>query len=176
MNRLVVISGCSGAGKSTLLSELARRGYAVVEEPGRRIVHEEMERGGSALPWLDTIAFLRRALAIALEDWNSAKDTPAWIFFDRGWIDAATGLQYLTGEPVLDQLAPQHRYHPCVFLAPPWPEIYQQDPERRHGLDSALAEYSRLLEVYPSLGYKVSLLPQTAVPVRANFILETLGA
>ena len=36
-DRFVVISGCSGGGKSTLLSELGRRGYGTVEEPGRRI-------------------------------------------------------------------------------------------------------------------------------------------
>jgi predicted ATPase len=42
-----------------------------------------------------------------------------------------------------------------VFLAPPWPEIYETDPERRHGLDVALVEYSRLLETYPPLGYEV---------------------
>jgi predicted ATPase len=42
VNRFVVISGCSGGGKSTLLIELGRRGYATVEEPGRRIVKEEM--------------------------------------------------------------------------------------------------------------------------------------
>jgi AAA domain len=41
VNRFVVISGCSGGGKSTLLIELGRRGYATVEEPGRRIVKEE---------------------------------------------------------------------------------------------------------------------------------------
>jgi putative ribosome biogenesis GTPase RsgA len=37
-DRFVVISGCSGGGKSTLINELRRRGYRVVEEPGRRIV------------------------------------------------------------------------------------------------------------------------------------------
>ena len=37
-NASCVISGCSGGGKSTLLMELARRGHAVVDEPGRRIV------------------------------------------------------------------------------------------------------------------------------------------
>ncbi len=50
-DKLVVISGCSGGGKSTLLAELARRGHAVVEEPGRRIVAQELARGGPALPW-----------------------------------------------------------------------------------------------------------------------------
>jgi predicted ATPase len=56
MNRFVVIPGCSGGGKSVLLAELGRRGYAVVEEPGRRIVREGMEGEGSALPWVDTAA------------------------------------------------------------------------------------------------------------------------
>jgi predicted ATPase len=59
-----------------------------------------------------------------------------------------------------------------VFLAPPWPEIYETDPERRHGLD--VAEYSRLLETYPSLGYEVLILPNVGVSERADFILNTL--
>ncbi len=41
-NHLVVISGCSGGGKSTLLAELSRRGHMTIEEPGRRIVAEEL--------------------------------------------------------------------------------------------------------------------------------------
>ena len=61
-----------------------------------------------------------------------------------------------------------------MFLAPPWPEIYETDPERRHGLDVALAEYSRLLETYPSLGYAVLILPKVRVSERADFILNTL--
>jgi predicted ATPase len=67
-DRFVVLSGCSGGGKSTLLTEFARRGHAVVEEPGRRIVREETARGGGALPWVDAEAFLRRAISMALED------------------------------------------------------------------------------------------------------------
>ncbi|WP_459853786.1 AAA family ATPase [Dongia sp. agr-C8] len=49
MQRLVAISGCSGA-KSSLREELARRGPATAEEPGRRIVREETAHGGTALP------------------------------------------------------------------------------------------------------------------------------
>jgi predicted ATPase len=48
MDRFVAISGCSGGGKSTLLFELKRRGYAVVEEPGRRIIAEELSGSGQA--------------------------------------------------------------------------------------------------------------------------------
>jgi predicted ATPase len=72
MDRFVVISGCSGGGKSTLLAELGRCGHTVVDEPGRRIVVEEMKGGGSALPWVDAAAFARRAIAMALADRDSA--------------------------------------------------------------------------------------------------------
>jgi predicted ATPase len=47
---------------------------------------------------------------------------------------------------VLTALGQANRYHRRVFVAPPGPEIYGTDPERRHELDVALAEYSRLLE------------------------------
>jgi predicted ATPase len=175
LDRFVVISGCSGGGKSTLLAELGRRGHALVEEPGRRIVKEELEGEGSALPWIDGTAFARRAVASALADRASAGALDGWVFFDRGLIDAAAGLQHLTGEPALAALGQSHHYHCLVFLTPPWPEIYVTDPERRHGLYGALAEYCRLLDVYPSLGYEVSILPKIGVPERADFILNALG-
>jgi nicotinamide riboside kinase len=90
-SRLVVLSGCSGGGKSTLLAELARRGRAIVEEPGRRIVAEEVSGDGSALPWVDSVAFARRAVAMALEDRAQAAGADRWVFFDRGLVDAAAG-------------------------------------------------------------------------------------
>jgi predicted ATPase len=175
MDRFVVISGCSGGGKSTLLSELNRRGYAVVEEPGRRIVLEELKRNGSALPWLDMNAFLHRAMELALADQVMASALEGWVFFDRGLIDAAAGLQQLTGEALSASLRHTHRYHKRVFLAPPWPEIYQTDSERRHNQDFAIAEYKRLLEIYPSLGYEVVILPKVSLKERADFVLKTLG-
>ena len=104
MDRFVVISGCSSGGKSTLIAELGKRGYAVVDEPGRRIVKEELTRGGSALPWVDRIAFARRAMAIALADRAAAGSLDGWVFFDRGLIDAAAALEDMTGKPMLTAL------------------------------------------------------------------------
>jgi predicted ATPase len=176
MHRFVVISGCSSGGKSTLLVELARRGYKVVEEPGRRIVHEQLSGQSTALPWVDMGAFLRRCVAVALADRVSAGSPDDWIFFDRSLIDAATGLQHLTGESALAMLGQTHRYHHRVFLAPPWPEIYVADPERSHDQACALAEYSRLLNAYSSLRYEVSILPKVHVAERADFILSVLEA
>jgi predicted ATPase len=174
MDQFVVISGCSAGGKSTLLAELARRGHAVVEEPGRRIVQEELQGEGLALPWVDPIAFARRAIAVSLEDLTSACELGGWVFFDRGLVDAAAALQYLTGEPALAELGQGSRYHQRVFLTPPWPAIYENDPERRHSLDEAMAEYARLLEAYPQLGYEVLVLPKVGVVERADLILSAL--
>jgi len=174
MDPFVVISGCSGGGKSTLLSELARRGHATIAEPGRRIVEEALSGNGSALPWVDGAGFARRAIALAVRDHAAASRSRGWVFFDRSLIDAAAALQHLTGEPVLAAFGQSYRYCNRVFLTPPWPEIYVTDTERRHGFDAAVAEYQRLLEVYPSLGYEVTILPKIAAAERANFVLQIL--
>jgi predicted ATPase len=171
---LVVISGCSGGGKSTLLAELRTRGHAVVEEPGRRIIREELTSNGSALPWADLAAFLHRAIAMALADRMAAASHDGWVFFDRGLVDAASALEAVTGDPIMRSLCMMHRYHPRMFMAPPWPDIYVSDADRNHGFDVAVAEYDRLRQTFPALGYDVVLLPKTTPTQRADFVLATL--
>lgn len=175
IERFVILSGCSGGGKSTLLAELARRGHAVVAEPGRRIVAEQQRNVGTALPWVDPVAFLEKALALAEAEYDAARGTEGWVFFDRGVIDAAAGLHYLTGQPDLAAVARRYPFHCQVFLAPPWPEIHVADAERRHGMDEAIAEYDRLAAVYPALGYEVSVLPRVGVAERADIVLAALN-
>jgi predicted ATPase len=174
VNRFVVISGCSGGGKSTLLIELGQRGYATVDEPGRRIVKEELLGAGLALPWAKGTAFARRAIEMALADLTAASRETGWVFFDRGLVDAAAALHHLTGEPTLTTFGEAHRYHRKIFLTPPWPEIYVTDSERRHSFNDVVSEYQRLLDVYPSLGYEVTILPKVGVHERADFILHAL--
>jgi predicted transcriptional regulator len=41
------------------------------------------------------------------------------------------------------------------------------DPERRHGFGAAVAEYQRLLEVYPSLGYEVTIVAPNYAKLRS---------
>ncbi|UDF30943.1 UNVERIFIED_ORG: AAA family ATPase [Roseateles sp. XES5] len=173
-DRFIILSGCSGGGKSTLLEALRRRGHGVVEEPGRRIVQQELATGGTALPWLDLAGFARRAVEMALADRAAMKDHPGLVFFDRGLIDAASALETAGGAPVLASLAEAHRYNRQVFLTPPWPEIYEGDPERRHGFEAALAEYQRLERTYPLLGYETVILPKAPVEARADFVLARL--
>ena len=175
-DRFVVLSGCSGGGKSTLLAELARRGHSVIEEPGRRIVREETAQGGTALPWGDAEAFIHRAIEMALEDRRRAEAMPGWVFFDRGLFDAISALTDMTGEPALHELGRQHRYRQTVFVTPPWPEIYETDAERKHGLAQAEAEYVRLVRDYRLLDYAVLEVPKLPVIERADWMLAQLRA
>lgn len=163
----IAISGCSGGGKSTLLAALARRGFATIPEPGRRIVE-----AGGPMPWDDLAGFARRAIDLALADLHAADALPGPVFFDRGLIDAAVALEHATGSAAPLDLA--NRYD-RVFLVPPWPEIHVTDTARRHGMDEALAEYARLAAAWPALGYAPELLPRVDVESRADFVLERLA-
>jgi predicted ATPase len=175
IERFVIISGCSGGGKSTLLAELHRRGFAIVEEPGRRIVRQELAGDGSALPWVDAEKFARRAIAMALADIASASADGGWVFFDRGLIDAAVALERVCGEPARVTIG-GHRFRGCVFLAPPWPEIYVTDAERPHGFREAVEEYEHLRDAYPKLGYEAIVLPKVGVAERADFVVQRLNS
>ncbi|MGN6550493.1 MAG: AAA family ATPase [Pararhizobium sp.] len=164
-----MISGCSGGGKSTLLAELARRGHAVVAEPGRRIIAEAQAGDGKTLPWVDPAAFARRALEMSIADHEAARGLT---FFDRGVIDAAVAVAATRGEHPAAVIA-RFRYD-RLFLAPPWPEIYVNDADRRHSLDDALHDYERVRQAYLNAGYDPVILPRDTVNARADFILATL--
>lgn len=174
MARLIAISGCSGGGKSSLLSALANRGFTTVEEPGRRIVREELAGDGAALPWRDPVAFARRALAMSLSDLDRVAEQSGPVFFDRGLIDAAAALVHLGHSSELDGVALENRYDRTVFLAPPWPEIHVTDEERRHDFQAAALEYDRLLRFYTELGYRTHLLPKKSTDRRVAFVIETM--
>ena len=170
----VLISGCSGGGKSTLLEALAARKHAVVAEPGRRIVKEEIRGSGTALPWVNMKAFAQRTLAMARSDLAAARSEKGIVFFDRGLVDAAVGLQFAGGEPYHQTLGDRRHYWRTVFLAPPWPEIFVQDEERRHDFKAASEEFDRLKFALIELGYNPCVLPKATVNDRIQFVLERL--
>ena len=175
MPRLVLITGCSGGGKSTLLTALGALGHATVEEPGRRIVAEERAGAGTALPWVDMAAFTRRAVAMARADLRAAARGQGIVFFDRGLVDAAVALDHASGIPFRETLGARRHYDDPVFLAPPWPEIFVRDADRRHDLAAAEAEHDRIAEALAALGHDVRTLPRTDATRRVAFVLDALG-
>src|SRR5690242_939578 len=165
----VMISGCSGGGKSALLSELERRGHAIVAEPALRVVADERQRDGRALPWIDAVAFGQRVLAMSIADHETAQELT---FFDRGIVDAGVVITARGGELPADAVA-QYRYD-RLFLAPPWPEIYEINDDRRHSLDKALRDYERVRMAHLHARYDPIPLPRDTVAARADFVLTNL--
>src|SRR3546814_17263074 len=103
-------------------------------------------------------AFLRRAIDMALDDNANTRHSSQWTFLDRGLTDAASALEELTDAPRLATLGQTHRYHPQVFLVPPWTEIYATDAQRRPSRTDTVGESERTQRVYPSEGIEVTLL------------------
>lgn len=170
----ILITGCSGGGKSALLDALGSRGYATIAEPGRRIVAAQLAGTGEELPWVDMKAFANRALTMARSDLVTAESLNGFVFFDRGMVDAAVALQFAGAAPYGKTLGNNLHYSRTVFLAPPWPEIFTRDEERRHGFKAACEEFYRLEAALVDLGYDICILPKTSVEDRADFVLNSL--
>lgn len=172
-DHIVILSGCSGGGKSSVLSELARRGYEIIEEPGRQIVKEQLAIGGDSLPWENMANFLKLALSRYLYQFNAKQASGKFIFADRGIVDALfLGNNGLPG--YFDRAARKFRYNKKVFLFPPWKEIFKNDQERKKSFEEAVLEYDILIENYKRYGYEIILLPKKSVDERVDFIIKSL--
>jgi predicted ATPase len=174
--RFFVITGGPGSGKSTLIDALARRGLHTMPEAGRAIIQDQVAIGGEALPWADRRAFAELMLGWEMRSYRAAVKLRGPVIFDRGVPDVM-GYLRLSGLPVppdVEKAALMFRYHPRVFIAPPWPEIFRPDAERKQSLAEAQATYDALAETYSNLGYNLMPLPLDSVEKRVQFVLAAL--
>jgi predicted ATPase len=177
-DRFVVITGGPGSGKTTLIAALAKRGHAVIPEAGREVIRAQLAAGGQGLPWADRGLFAELMLARDLLGHETAKARAGLVFFDRGIPDIA-GYLALCGLPVpeaVEHAARTRRYRETVFIAPPWPEIFTQDAERKQDLAEAERTYEAMVATYPRYGYHLLELPRTGVDERAAFVMGHLAA
>ncbi len=171
-HNFVIISGCSGGGKSSLLTELARRSYQYIPEPGRQIVKEQSAIEGDALPWINSDKFLELALSRYIYQFNYVEEKEKFVFFDRSIIDA---VQISSKQGAhFRKAAEKFRYHKTVFILPPWQDIYRNDKERKHSFAEAQKEYQELLIKYKQFSYEIVIVPQDSLSKRADFILAYL--
>jgi predicted ATPase len=171
-----VITGGPGSGKTTLIEALRREGFAVSLEAGRAIIRDQMAIGGRALPWLDPRGFAEQMLAWEIRSHRAALGEEGTTFFDRGVPDVI-GYLRLMRLPVpahMEVAARTFRYNRRVFIAPPWPEIFRQDEERRQTLEEAARTYDTLAATYPDYGYEPITLPRASVGERVRFVLNRL--
>ncbi|NMJ41213.1 AAA family ATPase [Roseomonas sp. JC162] len=173
----IVFTGGPGAGKTTLVEHLAREGLACCPEAGRGIIRAQAAIDGPALPWRDQALFGELMLGWEMRSHEAARLRPRPVLFDRGVPDVI-GYLRLEGLPVPGHLlraAERLRYRRQVFVAPPWPEIYRQDMERRQDADTARRTCDAMRETYGSLGYDLIDLPLAPVEERAAFVRDALG-
>ncbi|CDX29422.1 conserved hypothetical protein [Mesorhizobium sp. SOD10] len=176
-DRFFVLTGGPGSGKTTLIEALRTQGFATAPEAGRGIIRDQMAIGGHALPWQDRALFAELMLAWELRSWHAAHAEPGPVFFDRGTPDTV-GYLRLCGLPVPDHVtsaARKFRYAPRVFVAPPWPEIFTQDEERKQTLEEAERTFRFVTGAYAELGYELATLPLASLEERVRFVIDQTG-
>jgi predicted ATPase len=57
-------------------------------------------------------------------------------------------------------------------VAPPWPEIYRTDTERRQSWEEAVRTYEAVTSAYTQAGYELVELPRAPVSERLEFVLR----
>lgn len=170
----IVVTGGPGMGKTSLIEKLGQMGYACIQESGRHIIQAELKSGGNRLPWADRRGFAQEMFNMAIADFERALNTDTQTFFDRGLPDVI-GYMTLCNLPIPGDLwsaVETHRYHPHVFIAPPWQEIYVTDNERKQSFEDAKATYEVMANVYTHLGYSLIEIPKVTIEERAQFVIE----
>lgn len=146
-------------------------------EAGRAIIQDQVAIGGTALPWADRLVFAELMLGWELRSYHEACGFAEPVFFDRGVPDVV-GYLRVCGLDVQEHMrtaATKFRYNKQVFLAPPWPEIFHGDAERKQSWEEAVATFESMASTYESLNYEVVLLPLTSVEERAEFVVRQLA-
>lgn len=168
----IIISGGPGSGKSTLIDALEKQGYFRTVEAGRAIIQDQVEIGGTALPWADRSLFAELMLSWEMRSHKVAQTLEGPVFFDRGVPDVVGYLRLceLPVPPHMYEAAKVIQYNRTVFLAPPWAEIFGQDAERKQDFDEALRTFKAMEQTYKELGYEIALLPKSSVQERVHFI------
>lgn len=177
MDHFIIITGGPGAGKTTLLAELARRGHATSGESGRAILQQQQAIDGPAQHHRDAGLYAELMLSWDIRAYEAMRAEPGPVFFDRGVPDLLGyhAMMGLTQPAHFAAAGRRYRYNPVAFIAPPWPEIYRTDAERRQDMGEAIRSYEALLACYAANGYALVELPKAPVAARADFVLGRLG-
>jgi predicted ATPase len=116
-------------------------------------------------------------LSWEMRSYRIAQRQSGMVFFDRG-IPDVLGYLRLVSLPAPEHMrkaADSFRYHHRVFIAPPWPEIFRQDRERKQDFDEAVRTYEALVATYTELGYDLLEIPRAPVDERARFLLANIN-
>jgi len=173
---LLAVTGGPGAGKTTLLDCLRGKGFSVMPECGRALIHDRLAIGAPH-PHADPVLAGELALSWELRSYREAMALPGPVFFDQP-LPGLLGHYPRVGLPTPAHVVTavdRYRFHPIAFIAPPWPEIYRTDAERKQTLDEAVEVYERMRDCYERTGYELRELPRVPVAQRVEFVLDVIN-
>lgn len=177
-DHMFVVTGGPGSGKSTLIDALHGEGFRTMPEAGREIIRDQVQTGGTALPWADRAMFAELMLSRELRSWHEASALGTLVLMDRGVADVV-GYLTLCGLPVpthVEAAAKKYRYNRMVFIAPYWDAIFGQDAERKQDEEEAEATGRVMADTYARFGYRLVELPRVSVKKRVAFVMDHLKA
>ncbi|MBW2990272.1 AAA family ATPase [Candidatus Woesearchaeota archaeon] len=178
MNKnIYVVSGGPGFGKSALIDALEKKGFYVGKDVAREFIEEQKRTGGKILHYVHRLEFNKEVLQRRIKQY---KDTPEnkICFFDRGIPDLIAYLvKYELKVPnEFYEAANKYKYQKTVFFTPPWQEIFENDPKKRHeNFEEAVSIHNTIEKVYQELGYEIINIPKTSVSERVEFVLLKTG-
>jgi|SRR5579871_543370 len=125
---------------------------------------------------MDRELYTELMLRRSIESFEQHTPASQPLFADRGIPDTLcyARLIALPETQHIEDACRRYRYASPVFVAPPWPEIYTTDTERKQDFAEASRTYEILVEVYRECGYETIELPRLAPFSRAQFVLKQL--
>lgn len=179
-NPFYVITGGPGVGKTTLVHELHQREFTIIPETTSELIKEQQAIDGEALPWKNRKSYMEMMFQRSVESFVRTMGDHkgnAPLFFDRGFLDALcyAALEGIPIDQEMETLAQTHRYHPQVFILPPWKNIYHSDREREQDWNEAVFTYNKMIQTYRSYQYDLIEVPRVSVSERADFVLDHIN-
>ncbi|CAH7054840.1 AAA_28 domain-containing protein [Vibrio chagasii] len=178
MKNLIVFTGGPGSGKTSVIDTLKSQGYRCAPEVGRKVIQHQVEQQGSALPWLDKVAFRDEMVREELASYQAFEASEQLVFFDRSIVDSY-GYSLLETLPIPESLlnsCKELAYNAKVFIFPPWEAIFINDQERKQDFEEAVATNEKMVEAYTRFGYQLLEVPKSSVEERVEFIINSINS
>lgn len=169
-----IITGGPGSGKSSLLNALSTKGYHCFEEISRIIIREQHKIGGDKVPWGNLADFADLCYEQMSKQLIDCHPT-ASNFFDRGLPDIIAYVRRGGLNVPSKYFEKCKDYNKCIFLAPPWKEIFINDDERPESFEDAEEISLFLKRTYQELGFTIIELPKLSIKDRLLFIENYLA-